>query len=119
MGFKDMTLHLVLEILVLLIVPYIFWLSFHIKQSIIHKRILFFIALGNLIIDVYAVLNWFIKPWLPKQAFHQFTEGLALPAGIYMVWLGLKQEKWLAKWFLIIFGILGFFIDGYLLFFTW
>ncbi|MGV8171835.1 MAG: hypothetical protein ACP5OA_04035 [Candidatus Woesearchaeota archaeon] len=119
MGFQDRTLHLILETLVLIIVPYIFLLSFTIKQKFIHKIILFCIALGNLIIDVYAILNWFIKPLLPRQAFHQFTEALAIPAGLYTIWLGFKQDKWYNKTFLIIFGTLGIIIDGYLLFFTW
>ena len=119
MGFEDKTLHLILEIIVLIVVPYIFYLSFNIKQKLIHKIILFCIALGNLLIDVYAILNWFIKPWLPRQAFHQTTEALAIPAGIYMIWLGTKQKRWFYRWFLIIFGTLGILIDGYLLFFTW
>ena len=119
MGFQDRTLHLCLEILVLIIVPYLFWLSFNIRQKLGHKIVLFCIALGNLLIDVYAVLNWFINPIWPRQAFHQFTESLAIPAGIYMIWLGTKQDKWFHRWFLIIFGALGILIDGYLLFFTW
>lgn len=119
MGFQDRTLHLILEILVLIIVPYMFYLSFSIRQKLVHKIILFCIALGNLLIDIYAVLNWFIAPWLPRQAFHQFTEALALPAGAYMIWLGIRHKEWFEKWFLIIFGALGILIDGYLLFFTW
>jgi hypothetical protein len=119
MGFQDQTLHLILEIGVLLLIPYMFWLSFKIKQKLTHKIILFCIALGNVIIDVYAVIDWFIPPMLPRQAFHQFTEALALPAGIYLIWLGTKQKRWADKAFLIIFGALNILVDGYLLFFTW
>ena len=119
MGFKDQTLHLFLEILVLVVVPYMFWLSFKIRQKLTHKIILFGIALGNVIIDVYAILNWFITTWLPRQGFHQFTEALALPAGAYLIWLGTKQEKWYNRAFLMAFGILNILVDGYLLFFTW
>jgi hypothetical protein len=119
MGFQDRTLHLILEIIVLIIVPYIFYLSFKIRQKLIHKIILFIIALGILLIDIYAILSWFVELWLPKQAFHQITEALALPAGVYMIWLGTKQKKWFDKWFLIIFGSASILLDGYLLFYTW
>jgi len=119
MGFQDRTLHLILEILILLIIPNMFWLSFKIKQKLTHKIILFIIALGNVVIDVYAVIDWFIPLILPSQAFHQFTEALAIPAGIYLIWLGIKQERWSDKTFLIIFGTLNILVDGYLLFFTW
>ena len=118
MGFQDKTLHLILEIIVLLVVPYMFFLAFTIKQRLIHKIILFGIALGNLLIDVYAILGWFALV-LQRQIFHQITEALALFAGVYLIWLGTKQKRWYNKTFLIIFGTLGILIDGYLLFFTW
>ena len=119
MGAQNIVFHLIIESLAILASVYLFWLSFHIKQSTIHKTLLKFYAVANVLIDTYAIITWFTNGFLPKQLFHQITEALAIPAGIYIIWLALKQEKWYDKTLMLIMGIGNILVDGYLLFFTW
>lgn len=57
---------------------------------------------------------------LEQRTLHIVTEALAIPFGIFLIWLGirLKERKWI-KVSLIVFGIGNLLIDGYMLFTWW
>ena len=53
-----------------------------------------------------------------QRTFHIITELLAIPVGIYLIWLGTKMKVKFHKVALIVIGAGNLLIDGYLLF-TW
>lgn len=119
MGADDIVFHIIIEVLAILVSIYLLWLAPRLKQKNVHKWLLGTIGVGNIIIDVYAIVTWFIHGFMSKMLFHQVTEALASPAGIYLIWLGIKQEHWWNKATLVALGVGNVLVDGYLLFFTW
>ena len=67
--------------------------------------------------DVFAKLK--IKMAEKQKVLHIITELLALPLGIFLIWLGIKldEKKWI-KTALIVAGLGNIIIDGYMLW-TW
>jgi len=73
-----------------------------------------------ILIDIYALFGWFgIITLSSKVLFHEFTELLALPAGIFLIYLSRIDigKKWSSR-LLLVMGLANIFIDG-LLFLTW
>lgn len=118
MAAEQETFHIVVEILAIIINVYFLSISTAFKGW--KKNIIRIIAIGVILIDVYALLSWgHIASFLPQKAFHVITEALAIPAGAMLIYLSrenINNKK--ASWLLLGMGIANFVVDGYL-FFTW
>ena len=118
MAVKQEIFHIVVEILAIIISGYFIYLSKRFKGW--KKYSLISISSLVIFIDLYALLSWakFVD-FFPVRLFHMFTESLAIPAGIILIYLSTRKidDLWGSR-ALLMMGIANILVDGYL-FFTW
>lgn len=117
MAVEQKLFHIIVEILAIFVSGYFIYLSRRFNGW--KKYSLIIISSGVIIIDIYALLSWAkLISILPSEFFHMFTEALAIPAGIILIYLSTKlDEKWNSL-ALLSMGIANLVVDGYL-FLTW